>query len=109
MVAALADDVSFWSPITFKPFEGRDAVAVVLGGVLEVFDDFRYVNELSGDDSLALVFEATVDGKEINGVDLLRFDSDGQIKDFTVMVRPYTAATALRDAMGRQLGVLPKS
>jgi hypothetical protein len=109
MVATLSPDVTFWSPITFKPFEGRDAVAVVLGGVLRVFEDFHYLEELEGDNALALVFQAKVEGKDVTGVDLLRFDAGGLIKDFTVMVRPYTAATALRDAMGRQLGVLPAS
>ena len=107
MVAALAAGVTFWSPVTFKPFEGRDAVAVVLGAVLQVLEDFRYVQELSGDDALALVFEARVGERELTGVDLLRFDADGLIEDFAVMVRPLSAATALRDAMGRQLGVTP--
>jgi limonene-1,2-epoxide hydrolase len=107
MVAELSPDVRFWSPVTFKPFEGRDAVAVVLGAVLRVFEDFRYVQELEGDDALALVFEATVGGRELTGVDLLRFDADGLIETFTVMVRPLSATMALRDAMGRELGVAP--
>ncbi len=50
MVGPLAPDVVFHSPITFKPFEGVDAVRVVLGAVLEVFEDFRYTDELGGDD-----------------------------------------------------------
>jgi limonene-1,2-epoxide hydrolase len=105
MVATLAPGVTFWSPVTFKPFEGRDAVAMVLGAVVQVLQDFRYVQELAGDDALALVFEARVGERELTGVDLLRFDANGLIEDFTVMVRPLSAATALRDAMGRQLGV----
>ena len=105
MVATLAPDVTFWSPVTFKPFEGRDAVAMVLGAVMRVFEDFRYVEELEGDNSLALIFEATVAGKDVTGVDLMRFDADGLTKDITVMVRPLSATLALRDAMGRELGV----
>jgi hypothetical protein len=108
MVATLAPDVTFWSPVTFKPFEGRDAVATVLGAVMRVFEDFRYVEELHGDDSLALVFEAKVGGRELTGVDLMRFGSDGLTRDFTVLVRPLSATMALRDAMGRELGVAPQ-
>jgi hypothetical protein len=108
MVATLAPDVTFWSPVTFKPFEGRDAVATVLGAVMRVFEDFRYVEELHGDDSLALVFEANVGGREVTGVDLMRFDADGLTRDFTVLVRPLSATMALRDAMGRELGVSPQ-
>jgi limonene-1,2-epoxide hydrolase len=105
MVEQLAPRVSFHSPVTFKPFEGRDAVAVVLGAVLQVFEDFRYTDELAGDGTLVLVFEARVGDRDVQGIDLMRFDADGLIEDFTVMVRPLSAALALRDAMGRQLGI----
>jgi hypothetical protein len=106
MIGNLAPDVSFHSPVTFKPFEGRDAVAVVLGAVVQVFDDFRYTDELAGEGTLALVFEARVGDRQVQGMDLLRFDAEGLIEDFTVMVRPLSAALALRDAMGRQLGLV---
>src|SRR3954469_9126611 len=84
MVENLAPDVSFHSPVTFKPFEGRDAVGVVLGAVVEVLDDFRYTDELTTDGALALVFEARVGDRQVLGLDLLRFDSSGLIDDFTV-------------------------
>jgi hypothetical protein len=104
IVATFAPDVSFHSPVTFKPFEGRDAVAMVIAAVLEVFEDFRYTGELSGDDALALTFEARVGDRELQGVDLLRFGADALIGDLTVMIRPLSATLAVRDAMGRQLG-----
>jgi hypothetical protein len=106
MIETLSPDVAFHSPVTFKPFEGRDAVAVVLGAVVEVFEDFRYTDELAGEGTLALVFEARVGDRQVRGMDLLRFDAEGRIEDFTVMVRPLSAALALRDAMGQQLGIV---
>jgi hypothetical protein len=105
MIDALALGVSFHSPVTFKPFEGREAVGVVLGAVVQVFEEFRYTDELARDGALALVFEAKVGDLEVQGVDLLSFGADGLIDDFTVMVRPLSATLALRDAMGRQLGL----
>jgi hypothetical protein len=105
MIAALAEDVTFHSPVTFRPFEGRDAVGMVLGAVLEVFEGFHYTDELQGDGVLALLFNATVGGRDVDGIDVLRFDAYGLVEDFTVMVRPLSATLALRDAMGRQLGV----
>ena len=105
MVALLAPEVTFHSPVTFKPFEGRDAVGHVLGAVLQVFTEFRYTDELEGDGVVALVFEARVGDREVQGLDLIRTGSDGLIEDLTVMVRPLSAALALRDAMGRQLGI----
>ena len=103
MVDALADDVVFHSPITFKPFEGREAVAMLLGVVFRTFEDFRYTDELDGDEVKALVFQARVGDKQIEGLDLLRFDGDGKIADFTVMVRPLSAAMALAEAVGKGL------
>jgi len=103
MVEALASDVVFHSPITFKPFEGRDAVATLLGVVMRTFEDFRYTDELDTDGVKALVFEARVGDKQVQGLDLLRFDGEGLIEDFTVMVRPLSGAMALAEAVGRGL------
>ncbi|MET8136858.1 nuclear transport factor 2 family protein [Streptomyces sp. NPDC005251] len=100
----LADDVVFTSPVAFKPYPGKAITAAILRGVWRVFSDFRYVREIAGVDGRdhALVFTAKVGDKEINGCDFLHFDEDGLIDEFTVMVRPLTAAQALSEAMGAQ-------
>jgi hypothetical protein len=103
MVDALSPDVVFHSPITFKPFEGKEAVSTLLGVVASTFEDFRYTDELDGDEVKALVFKARVGDKEVEGLDLLRFDGAGKIADFTVMVRPLSGANALAEAVGNGL------
>ena len=103
MVDALSPDVVFHSPITFKPFEGKDAVSTLLGVVMATFEDFRYTDELDSGGVKALVFEARVGDKQVQGLDLLRFDDEGLIEDFTVMVRPLSAAMALAEAVGKGL------
>ncbi len=99
----LHPDIRFRSPIVFRTYEGRDAVMQVLSAVGEVFEDFRYVDELHGDDTTCLVFQARVGNRELDGIDYLRHGPDGLVTELTVMVRPYSAATALRDAMGTKL------
>ena len=106
MVDALADEVVFNSPVAFRPFHGREAVGQVLGAVMETFEDFRYTDELEGATAHALVFKARVGPKDVEGIDLLRFDSDGKIHDFTVLVRPLSATIALAEAMGPKVGHL---
>jgi SnoaL-like domain len=106
MVDALAPDVVFNSPVAFKPFEGRDAVGQVLAAVLTTFEDFRYTDELAGETAYVLVFEARVGDKQVQGIDLLRFDADGKIDDFTVLVRPLSATIALAEAMGPKVAHL---
>ncbi|CAM5459760.1 nuclear transport factor 2 family protein [Streptomyces narbonensis] len=102
--ALLAEDVVFTSPVAFTPYAGRAMTAAILRGVLRVFEDFTYVREIANPDGRdhALVFTATVGGKQIQGCDFLHFDEDGKVDDLTVMVRPLSAARALADAMGAQ-------
>ncbi|MET9373586.1 nuclear transport factor 2 family protein [Streptomyces sp. NPDC003035] len=104
LAALLAEDVVFTSPVAFKPYAGKAITAAILRGVLRVFEDFAYVREIANPDGRdhALVFTATVNGRRIQGCDFLHFDEDGRIDDFTVMVRPLSAAQALAEAMGAQ-------
>lgn len=104
MLACLAADVVFHSPVTFKPFLGRDAVKVLFGILIETFEDFRYTDEMEGAGVHALIFKTRVGDKEVEGIDILRPGDDGLIADFTVMVRPLSAAHALRDTIGARLG-----
>lgn len=104
MAALLADEVTFTSPVAFNPYEGKAITAAILRGVMRVFEDFRYVREVSSADGRdhVLVFKATVDGKEVNGADFIHVDDGGRIDDLLVMVRPLSAAQALAAAMGAQ-------
>jgi hypothetical protein len=102
-VALLADDVVFRSPAVFKPYEGREAVATILRTVFEVLEDFRYTDELEGDGIHALLFEARVGDRSLQGIDLLRPDSNGRIIEFTVMIRPASGLIAVAERMGPAL------
>ncbi len=108
VVALLAPDVTFFSPVAFKPFAGRATVGEVLRIVLDVFEDFTYVDELDGDGTHALVFTASVGGKQLQGLDHLRLDAVGLIAEFTVMVRPLSGVVALAEAMGPRVAHLAK-
>jgi hypothetical protein len=101
----LADDVVFTSPVAFKPYSGKPITAAILGGVLRVFENFRYVREIHDGDNHALEFETGIvgaSGVTINGCDFIHVNADGLIDDFKVMVRPLSGATALSEAMGAQ-------
>ena len=104
-VALLREDVVFRSPVVFTPYHGREALRQILEAVLQVFQDFRYVREIGADDARdhALVFEARVEDKQLEGCDFIRLDDDGAISEFTVMVRPLSAALTLADAMKARL------
>jgi hypothetical protein len=103
--ALLREDVVFRSPVVHTPYRGRDTLRRILEAVLVVFEDFRYVREIGAPDARdhALVFEARVGDKRLEGADFIRLDEDGLICEFAVMVRPLSAAVALAEAMKAQL------
>jgi hypothetical protein len=98
-----AEDVVFRSPIVFKPYEGRDAIAMLLGAVVQVFEDFRYTDQLETGDAAALAFSARIGDRELDGIDFLHFDSDGRVDRMAVYVRPMSGVNALAEAMERKL------
>ena len=102
-VALLAEDVVFRSPAVFKPYEGRKTVATILRTVFDVLEDFRYTDALDGDGLHGLLFEARVGDRSLQGIDLLRPDSNGQIAEFTVMIRPASGLIAVAERMGPAL------
>ena len=106
--ALFAEGIVFNSPVAFHPFVGRETVAEVLSHVMEVFTDFLYVDELTGDGTHALVFSAGVGGRAVLGLDHLRYDDDGLVSEFTVMVRPLSGLIALAEAMGPRVAHLAK-
>jgi hypothetical protein len=101
LVALLAPDVVFRSPIVHKPYQGPEAVRALLEGVLAIFEDFRYERQIGapGASDHALVFRTRIGDREIEGCDFLHVNSDGQIDEFVVMVRPLSGAHALAEAM----------
>lgn len=104
-VALLREDVVFRSPVVFTPYEGREALRQILAAVFDVFEDFRYIREIGADGAAdhALVFEARVGDKQVQGCDFIHVDADGVIDEFTVMVRPLQAMLALAEAMKARL------
>ena len=117
----LHDDVVFLSPVVFTPQEGKaitmlylNAASQALPGeapnVAEAITDgsdssgkFRYTKEIVDGHHAMLEFETTVDGKAVNGVDIITCDDDGKIVELNVMVRPLQAVNAVHQQMGQML------
>jgi hypothetical protein len=106
LIAVFREDAVLHSPITFQPFEGKAAIRRVLAIIFEVFEDFRYTDELDAADGRTkiLVFRTRVghrgpDGvvkhRDAEGIDLVRFDEAGMVRDLTVMVRPRSSLEML--------------
>jgi ketosteroid isomerase-like protein len=98
-----AENAVFRSPVVYKPYEGRDQIKVLLSAVVQVFEDFRYLEQVETGDAAVLMFEARVGHKQLQGVDILKFGPDDRIVEMTVMVRPMSGVHALAEGMQRML------
>jgi hypothetical protein len=100
----LADDVVFRSPAIFAPQPGKVLTTGYLTAALAVLGPtLRYLHEWSDEDSAVLEFEAEVGGRTLHGVDMLRWNDDGRLTSFTVMVRPFSGLQQLMAAMVTEL------
>jgi len=102
-LAVFSPDVVFHSPVVHKPYQGIDALRGILTAVNQVFEDFHYTAEFRSPDGHVLKFACRVGDRELEGIDMLHVGADGKVDDFTVMVRPYSAATELRSRMAALL------
>ena len=106
LAAIIRENAVFHSPVVHTPQRGRALVAAYLAAAGQTLGNasFRYVRELVDGENALLEFETELDGIHVNGVDLIRFDAEGMIADFKVMVRPLKAVNAVWEAMAAQLG-----
>jgi hypothetical protein len=103
--AILADDVVFYSPVVHTPQAGKALTLSYLTAAFHVFfnESFRYVREVAGDRDAVLEFQVEIDGISINGVDLIKWNSDGKIVEFKVMIRPLKALNLIHQKMAAML------
>lgn len=100
----LAADCVFHSPVVHTPQRGRELTRLYLTGAMHVLNDnFRYVREVVGERDAVLEFLCEIDGIEVNGVDIMRFDNEGRICEFKVMLRPLKAINTVHERMRQML------
>lgn len=101
----LAEDAVFHSPVVHTPQAGRDKVFAYLHAASQVLggENFRYLREIVDGDQACLEFQSELDGIQINGVDIIRWDDEGKISDFKVMVRPLKAINKVWEKMAAML------
>ncbi|NIB43698.1 nuclear transport factor 2 family protein [Pseudomaricurvus alkylphenolicus] len=107
----LHKDVEFHSPTVWQPKQGREIVHYILSMISDIFENFTYHREWMDGDSFALEFSAEVQGKSLKGIDLIRWNEQGQIVHFEVMLRPLNALNLVFAEMTHRLqdaGFIPK-
>ena len=103
--ALLADEAVFLSPVVHTPQVGKAITKAYLAAAFQVFfnPSFRYVRELTGDRDAVLEFEVEIDGVIVNGVDMIKWNDEGKITEFKVMLRPLKAVNLIHQKMAAML------
>jgi hypothetical protein len=114
--ALLHDDCTFYSPVVFTPQEGKELTKMYLLAAGGTFSEgekqkapgaagskFKYTKEIVGENHIVLEFETELDGKYVNGIDMMTFDNAGLITEFKVMIRPLQAVNMLHMKMKAML------
>lgn len=101
----LADDVVFYSPVVHTAQNGKFIAAQYLSAAFYVFfnETFRYVREIKTERDAVLEFEVEIDGIIVNGVDMIKWNDEGKIVEFKVMIRPLKAVNLIHQKMGARL------
>jgi len=103
--ALLADNVVFHSPVVHTPQVGKALTSMYLSAAFHVFfnDSFRYVREFVESHDAVLEFQVEIDGISVNGVDMIKWDDEGKIVEFKVMIRPLKAINLIHQKMAAML------
>ena len=109
IAALLSDNVVFYSPVVHTPQVGKAITTRYLTAALRVFgnDSFRYVRELAGEHDAVLEFQVEIEGISVNGVDMIKWDDEGKIVEFKVMLRPLKAVNLIHQKMAAMLQANP--
>ena len=117
----LHDDCVFFSPVVFTPQKGKELTKLYLGAAGNTFNNdsdgnpssykdstFKYTKEVLCGNHAVLEFESEIDGKYINGVDIITWNDEGKIIEFKVMIRPLQAVNMLHQKMQAMLDSMKK-
>lgn len=101
----LSDNVVFHSPVVHAPQVGKAITIQYLSAAFHVFfnESFKYVREVTGPADAVLEFQVEIDGISVNGVDMLKWDAEGKIIEFKVMIRPLQAINLIHQRMAAML------
>jgi hypothetical protein len=92
------------SPAVHTPEEGKALTTAYLSAALVVLGPtLSYRHEWWDEESAVLEFTAELDGLSLHGIDMLRWDAEGRLTEFTVMVRPFKGLTKLMELMLAEL------
>jgi hypothetical protein len=73
----------------------------------DCFADVEVTDEFSAQGTMSFVFSGRIGTRQVQGLQLVRYDSEGLIERITGMIRPFQGLAALVEAMAPYVVTLP--
>ena len=98
------ENAIFYSPVVFKPQEGKQKVLKYLSAAVKIFQnkDFKYTKIIANNNYTCAEFEASFNNILVNGIDIITTRSN-LIIEFKVFLRPLKGIDVVRHAMRENL------
>src|SRR4051812_35471219 len=103
LVATFAPDVVLLSPVTARPFRGREEVGELMTELLAALEDLEYTAVAVDGDTYLVAFRVRLGGREVQLVDLMRFDDEGRLREIVVHARPMAGAALFAGVVGPRI------
>ncbi|WP_298782118.1 hypothetical protein [uncultured Polaribacter sp.] len=107
----IADEAVLYSPVVFTPIKGKFMVSMYLTAAAKIIANgyFKYIREVCDEENALLEFETEISDVSVNGIDMIKFNEEGQLKEIKVMIRPLKAINIVHQKMGEYLEKMKNS
>ncbi|MDQ4143147.1 MAG: hypothetical protein M3198_05255 [Actinomycetota bacterium] len=91
------------SPILRKPFKGIEAATELFEILFDIVGEMEITHEFHSEGTSAFFWRGDLNGRVIQGTDLITTQADGKISEITVLIRPLVDIAIFAAAIGPPL------
>ncbi len=103
IVDALADDVVIHVAVHDEPMRGKEIAGFLFGVLAEELGAVTVTDEIVEGDNAVVVFETSIGERTAQGLNVVRLDEAGVIRELTVFFRPLAALTLIAEVVGARM------
>ncbi len=103
ILETLADDVVIHVAVHDAPMRGKDVAEFLFGVLGEELGDATVTDEIVADDRAVVLFETSIGDRAAQGLNVVRLDESGVIRELTVFFRPLAALTLIAEVVGARM------
>jgi hypothetical protein len=103
ILAALRDDVVIYVAVHDQPMQGVGVARFLFGVLREELGEIQVTDEIIEDDRAVVLFETSIQGLAAQGLNVIRLDESGRIRELTVFFRPLATLARISDVVGARM------